>query len=345
MLKRCGITNVRSRKEDIILSERQNQILKLIVEQYIKTINPVGSKCLSETLDISSATIRNEMMELEQLGLLEKTHTSSGRIPSEKGYRYYVDNLMEAKDITGEDMLKLQTVFKNSSLQLNDVILESMEIISSMTNYTSVVLGEAAANNKLKKIELVPLENKAIIIIITDLGIVQNQTIEINNMDIDEIKKTIDLLNGLLVGTPINEVNSKLELEIKPIIGNYIKQHEMLYDTFYHAFENFSNKYQSHFTGKTRFLSLPEFDNVEKIKNIMEKFDDKQLINNIRSTDDGIEIYIGAENNIDPDLAVITTKCIINGIPETIAIFGPKRMEYDRIIAMLNYIREKTEER
>lgn len=335
--------NTRSKKEDIILSNRQSQILKLIVELYIKTISPVGSKSLIDKIDSSSATIRNEMVELENQGLLEKTHTSSGRVPSEKGYRYYVDNLMEAKDITGEDMLKLQTVFKNSSLELNDIVKESIELISEMTNYTSVILGDDAGTNKLKKIELVPLEDKALIIIITNLGIVENQTVEINSLDIEEIKKTIDLLNGLLIGTPINEINTKLELEIKPIIGNYIKQHEFLYNTFYHAFENFSNKYSSHFSGKTRFLSLPEFNNVEKLKNIMEKFDDKELIHNIKATNEGIEIYIGNENDIDPELAIITTKCIVNGIPETIIIFGPKRMEYERIIAMLNYIRESIE--
>lgn len=108
-----------------MLSERQNKLLKLIVEEYIKTANPVGSTGLCEKLNCSSATIRNEMADLEEIGYLEKTHTSSGRVPSETGYRYYVDNLMEPKKMTGEDVLKLQTIFDNKQLVLSDVIKEA----------------------------------------------------------------------------------------------------------------------------------------------------------------------------------------------------------------------------
>src|SRR5574344_2353325 len=123
------------------MNNRQKELLKLIVENYVKTVKPVGSKSLVKKLKCSSATIRNDMAHLEDLGYLEKTHTSSGRIPSEKGYRYYVDNLMKPKELTGEEVLTLQTILNNHSLELSDVITKSMEIISEMTNYTSLVLG------------------------------------------------------------------------------------------------------------------------------------------------------------------------------------------------------------
>ena len=110
-----------------MINQRQTELLKLIVEDYIKTARPISSKSLCENLNCSSATIRNEMSTLEELGLLEKTHTSSGRIPSEKGYRYYVDNIMKPKELTGEDVLKLQTIFKNQSLMLSDTIIKSMK--------------------------------------------------------------------------------------------------------------------------------------------------------------------------------------------------------------------------
>ena len=119
-----------------MLTERQEKTLKLIVEKYIKEPIPVGSKAISKILKCSSATVRNDMGELENNGLLEKTHTSSGRIPSEAGYRYYVDNLMELKKMNGEDLLKLQIVFKNQQLALSDVITKSLQVISDMTNYT-----------------------------------------------------------------------------------------------------------------------------------------------------------------------------------------------------------------
>ena len=226
------------------MSERQSKLLKLIVEEYIKTANPVGSTSLSEKFKCSSATIRNEMAELENIGYLEKTHTSSGRIPSEKGYRYYVDNLMKPKEMTGEDVLKLQRIFDNKQLVLSDVITKSMEIISEITNYTSVVLGTNSSLNKLKEVQVVPLDNdKVIAIVITDKGHVEHKELNVGERVLpSEIKKVVDLINKLLIGTPLNEVSAKLEFEIKPIIGNYVKSHEALYQAFYNAFNEFSYK-------------------------------------------------------------------------------------------------------
>ena len=217
-----------------MLSKRQSELLKLIVDNYIKTARPVGSKTICDVLDCSSATIRNEMATLEELGYIEKMHTSSGRVPSEKGYRYYVDNLMEAKKMTGEDMLKLQAIFHNQSLQINDVIIKGMEIISEITNYTSVVLGSSAKDNRLKQVEIIPLEKEAIVaIVITDKGHVENRKMDIPGVPLEDVRKVVALINNLLIGTPINEISSKLEYEIKPIIAKYVKQHEILYNAFY----------------------------------------------------------------------------------------------------------------
>ena len=167
-----------------MLGEREERVLKLIVEEYIKNAKPVGSSSICEILQCSSATIRNEMAELENLGYLEKTHISSGRIPSEKGYRYYVDNLMKPKNMTGEEMLTLQQVFHNSSLQMSDAISKSLEIISEMTNYTSVILGSASKENKLKQIEVLPLENNRLIaIVVTDKGHVEHKDLVIEHND------------------------------------------------------------------------------------------------------------------------------------------------------------------
>ena len=146
-----------------MINERQTELLKKIVEDYIKTARPVSSKSLCEWMDCSSATIRNEMSYLEEIGLLEKTHTSSGRIPSQAGYRYYVDHIMEAKKLTGEDMLKLQTIFHNHSLMLSDTIIKSMEIISELTSCTTVVLGTSSKENRVTKVEVVPLDDQHMI--------------------------------------------------------------------------------------------------------------------------------------------------------------------------------------
>ena len=150
-----------------MLTDRQNKILKMIVERYIKEPIPVGSKSISKALNCSSATIRNEMAALEEANLLEKTHTSSGRVPSEAGYRYYVDNLMELKKMNAEDMLKLQRVFKNQQLALSDVISKSLQVISDITNYTTIILGSNSHENLLKQIEVVPIDDISIIVIIS----------------------------------------------------------------------------------------------------------------------------------------------------------------------------------
>jgi len=330
-----------------MIGSRQSEMLKIIVEEYIKTAKPVGSKSICDSLDCSSATIRNEMAELEDLGYLEKTHISSGRIPSEKGYRYYVDNLMKPKELNGEEVLTLQTILNNKSLVLSDVITKSMEIISEMTSYTSLVLGSTATTNRLKKVETVPInESMLIAIIITDKGHIENKTINIDeNISLEEIKKMVDLINNLLVDTPIDEINRKLEFEIKPIIGKYIKQQEMIYNVFYNAFNEMANKSNYHFSGKNNILAQPEFNNVDKIKSIIGKLDDLDTITNIEETENGINVYIGDESKIDSDIAVIKTKYNINNEEGTLAIIGPKRMEYGKVVSILEFIKREIEEK
>lgn len=328
-----------------MLTDRQNKVLKLIVEKYIKEAKPVGSKLVSKTLNCSSATVRNEMAALEDAGLLEKTHTSSGRVPSELGYRYYVDNLMELKKMNAEDMLKLQIVFRNQQLALSDVITKSLQVISDITNYTTVVLGSTSHENLLKQIEVVPIDDVSmIVIIVTDKGHVEHKNIKLQDVSLEEVKKTVSLINNLISGTPIDEISTKLEYEIKPIIGNYVRQHEQLYNAFYHVFNDFTNQ-EVNIVGRNKILEQPEFSsNITKIKNVFNKLEDKKLLRDIKEDgDNNIQVYIGNENNIDSDVTVIKTT-FKNGNEEgTIAIIGPKRMEYDRVVSMLEYMKENIE--
>ena len=323
-----------------MLSKRQNDILKNIVEEYIKTAKPVISSGICERLNCSSATVRNEMVELEELGYLEKNHFASGRSPSETGYKYYVENLMTPKTMTGEDMLKLQTIFHNNSLDISDTIKKSIEIISEITNYTTVVLDNNSKDNRLKKVETVPLDrNKVLTIVITDKGYVEHKTLTLpDTIEVDEVRKTVELINKLLIGTPINEVSEKLEYEIKPIIGKYVKQHEVLYNAFHDAFSEFTTKAtDTAFAGKSNFLKQPEFSNIDKVKELLTKFDD--VSNITEEKENGINIYIGHDNEFSSDVSIIKTKYNYNGEEGTIAIIGPKRMEYDRVVSLLDYLK------
>lgn len=326
-----------------MVTKRQEEILKMIVMEYIKLAKPVGSKLICERLNCSSATVRNEMQELEEIGLLEKTHTSSGRIPSEKGYRYYVDNLIELKELNGEEVFKLQTIFNNNKLELSDVLSKSLELISDMTSYTSIVLDTKSHENKLKEISIVPIDSEiVVVIVVTNQGYVEHKNIEIHGVSLDEVKKTVKLINDLIVGTPIDEVSSKLEFEVKPVISRYVREHEMLYNAFYDVFTDISSK-NVNVVGKNNILKHQEFSNVEKVKNIFSVLDNPEIIENIEENNNDINIYIGHENKVDPDVTVIKTNYKTKKDAGTIAIIGPKRMEYDKVVNLLDYIKKQVE--
>ena len=323
-----------------MLSERKENVLKLIVEEYIKTIKPVGSKNICEVLNCSSATIRNEMQSLEEEDYLEKTHTSSGRVPSEKGYRYYVDHLMKPKEMNGQEVLNLQKIFNNTQLELTDSISKSLQIISDMTNYTAVILDNKSNDNKLKQVEVIPINDENVIaIVVTDKGHVENKTISIKGSNLEEVRKIVELINKMIVGTPIDEVSSKLEFEIKPIISNYIMNYETIYNAFYNAFNNFKSDNEVFIRGKNKIYELPEFNEVDKIKKIVNKLDEESL-SKIEEDSEGINIYIGKENELDEDLTIVKTKVKIDNQEKTLAIVGPKRMEYDKVVSLLDYIKK-----
>lgn len=326
----------------MILNNRQKELLKLIVENYIQTVKPVGSKSLVKKLKCSSATIRNDMAYLEGLGYLEKTHTSSGRVPSEEGYKYYVDNLMKPKEITGDDVLKLQTILNNRDLSLSDAIVKCMEIISDITSYTSIVLGKESANNTLKQVSIIPIdERKIVAVVVTNTGHVENKSTTIpENISLDELVKTSELINKSLIGTKLSEISAKLEYEIKPIIAKKVKQYESIMNFFYEAFNDFTVKQSDvFFGGKTNILKQPEYDEPDKIKNMISKLENIDLIKKIETSDEKINIYIGEENEFDPNVTVIKTSYNANGEEGTIAIIGPKRMEYDKVVTLLNYLK------
>ena len=335
------------------MDERQRLILKEIVESYIKTVKPIGSKSLCKKFNCSSATIRNEMAVLENLGYIEKNHISSGRVPSEAGYKYYVANLMKPKELTGEDVLKLQTIFKNTELELSDSINKCVEIISELTNYTSIVLGKNSGENNLQQVNIIPLkDNKIIALVCTDKGIVENKQFTLEDTEeIEEIVKTSEIINKMLVGTPITEVSKRLEFEIKPIISRQIKQYETVYNIFADAFSDFLNKGQNiHFGGKTKIFDEPEYNDALEIKRLAGKFEDedfmKRLEDDDSSADDNeIKICIGQENDFDPNVTIIKSKYKLNGEEGTIAIVGPKRMEYDRVVGLLEYIKDELNEK
>lgn len=331
------------------MDERQKELLKEIVEGYIKEAKPIGSKHLCDKFNCSSATIRNEMSVLEKLGYIEKNHISSGRIPSELGYKYYVENLMKPKELTGEDMLKLQTIFANKDLIVSDAIRECLEIISDITNYTSISLGKESSENTLKQISIIPLDDEHIVALVcTDKGIVKNKQFSLSTgINLTEVMKTSEIINKMLIGTPISMISERLEYEIKPIIEEQVKQYETIYSIFFDAFNDFvSSKENYHVVGKSKILEQPEYNDTTEMKRLITKLEDEESIRKIEKNDDkNISIYIGHDSEFDDNVTVIKTNYNLGGEKGTIAIVGPKRMEYDKVVGVLNILNKWLEEK
>lgn len=328
---------------------RKEKILKLIVEEFIKSGQPVGSSTLIDIYDLpySSATIRNEMASLEEEGLLEKTHTSSGRVPSSKGYRYYVEHL---RDEVLDSNLKyqLQSLFDVSKeIQIKDAISKASEIISELTNLTSVVLGPKSNNECIQKINIVSLStNSAVAIIVTDRGHVESKNFEISDkITFNDLETVVNIINDRIVGTPINEVIDKVDA-IKPLLAEKVQNFEIIFKAFVEAFLKFTYDHVE-IHGRENLLQHKEFTNdIEKLKkfvNILEQDDIwRQLANN-----EGVKIQIGRENSLVEldDKTIITAEIKVDDNDSgTLALIGPTRMDYDRALAAIEYVQLKLNE-
>ena len=330
-----------------MLTPRQELILKAIVEEFIKSAEPVGSKMLVEkyNLDYSSATIRNEMNYLEQIDLLEKTHTSSGRVPSTKGYRYYVEHLMD-KEVLQEDKYEIQALLDNN-VPIDDVIQRSCEILSNMTNLTSVVLGPDANKQTLAHIKLFPLDNNsAVAVFITDQGHTENKTFRFDDrITIEDIQTCTNILNDRLIGTPISDIVEKMN-EIKPILAHSVKRHEALFNAFMQAFVKFASE-NVYYSGASNMLYQPEFADIEKMRNIMKMLEDSKLWRSLGNNDNRLKLTTSDDKNqlvwFD-DMAVVSSKFRVGDEEGKLMVLGPSRMDYNRIVSVLDFAAEFIEQ-
>ena len=223
-----------------------------------------------------------------------------------------------------------------------------MEIIADLRNYTSVVLGTHSNDNMLQQVNIIPLDNNQVIALVcTNKGIVENKKFKVpENIFMGELVKTCEIINKMLVGTPIDEVSQRLEFDIKPIISKTIKQYETVYEIFYDAFNDFvKHNTNIHVSGRVNLLKEPEYDNTDDIKRIASKLEDESFMEMVNSIDgnEELQVYIGADSNFDDNVTVIKRKYKTGGEEGTIAIIGPKRMEYERVVSLLNYMVDKIE--
>ena len=319
---------------------RSDTILKYIVEYFIKTAQPVGSHTLIEVyhLNYSSATIRNEMYALEKLGLIEKTHSSSGRVPSASGYKYYCDKLRD-KQVDEELRQSLQLVLDQRVKSVEEIIKRSCEILSHMTNLVSVVMGPDEEKEKLASVQLVKISDNTITaIFVTDKGYVENKTFILEgDISTDELVQCMDVLNQRLKGTPVNQLINKMEA-LKPVLSDYVISHDVVYQALMETFLRFASDRLSLY-GREELFNNPEFkQDAEKLERVFKLLGDSSIFKTVETKDGGITLNIGdVEGN--PDVSMVTAKIKVGEEGEqTLTLLGPTRMDYAKVLSALEYI-------
>lgn len=331
----------------MMLSERQRSILQSIVENYIRSAEPVGSRTIAKhsNINYSSATIRNEMADLEELGYLEQPHTSAGRIPSEKGYRYYVDNLLLPDQISVGDIESFRELFKERYFEIDQSIRQAALILSELTSYTSIILGPEIFQTHLRQIQIVPLDfERAVAIIITDTGKVENKLVSIpQGVSMDQIDKMVNLINHRLRGVTLAELQGKIFTELSHAMQKNLEQYEQLQGMLNDLFAPTSSAEDRVFLGgKMQILAQPEFRDVDKAKMMFQLLEQNDtMVQLFHNPTKGVTIKIGRENNNDlaNDCSVISASYELDGnIVGSIGIIGPTRMEYSKVVGVLGHI-------
>lgn len=330
-----------------MLSDRQQLILNAIVDNYIHSAEPVGSRTISKREDIgfSSATIRNEMSDLEELGYLEQPHTSAGRVPSTKGYRFYVDNLIQPHLLNEEDLVKLKQLFAERIFHAEQVVEYTAQILTQLTNYTAIVLGPEIFEHKLKNVQIVPLnEAQAVAIVVTHTGRVENKLIDLpEGIGASEIEQLVNLLNHRLADVPLWQLRQRLYQEISGEMKRHTEQYEEMLQVLDQSLIQ-EEAERVCLRGATKILNQPEFRDVDKVKDILELLEQNdQLLHLLGGPANGLTVRIGQENQLDAikQCSIITTSYSLGGKPVgMVGILGPTRMEYGRVITVLNHLTE-----
>lgn len=328
------------------MKQRMLEIFKAIVEEFIQTAEPVGSKTIMNkyNLEYSSATIRNDMQELEEMGYLEKTHTSSGRVPSTLGYQFYCQNFMDQK-LDNQMVLAFNSLLDDNNLELQEVIEKSVDILADMTNLATGALGPDSSTQRLEYIKIFPIDDKNLVcVLITDTGHTETKNFKFDeSIPVEDIKNCADILNSRLKGTTIDEVPEKL-IAIRPILETHLIRHELLFKAFMNAFTKFANE-NLRYSKTSNILYQPEYSDIEKIKDVMSRLENDEVWDELAGLNEtGLITNSGSSLYWLDDIAVVKTGFKVNKNEEgQLLIVGPSRMDYNKIVAVLEYVAKMIE--
>ena len=328
-----------------MLDERKQRILQAVIQDYISSAEPVGSRTLARKYDlgVSPATIRNEMADLEMLGYLEHIHTSSGRVPSSKGYRLYVDSLLPVQPMTDAEKAMIDKWYKAKVQQLDQVFQETAKIISRLTRNVSLVLAPQISKAAFRCMQFLPLDDHRVIaVLMTDAGFVENRIMEMPaGSSFEDFQRMAKVINGCLAGHTLGAIQNGSLKKIEAEIGD-----DGLYESAMTLIDkalNSQRKERLYLGGTTEMMEQPEFHNVDKVKELLIMLEKDQLMKDILKAHlgDGLTVTIGQENEYSgiKDCSIITAPYHLDGeLLGSMAVLGPTRMEYGRTMSLLNYM-------
>lgn len=336
------------------LDSRKMLILKAVIDDYIESMEPVGSRTIAKKYDmgLSSATIRNEMADLEEMGYLSQPHTSAGRIPSDKGYRLYVDKLMSLKELgiepTGEEIDEIKSHMQNKINELSDKIRVASEIVSRLTDYTAIVMkGGSEKSQRIKAVQTVWIEKgKALIVIVLGDDTVKNSIVNVDSgISAETMVRISSQCNLYFAGNRVEDISMDMINSVS--LGAGVSRQLLLpiVDGIFECIRRASAS-QVYTEGTSRLLAHPEFSDIGKARSIIELLNQEDLLKDLMtecSASDGLVIKIGSENKLlgANDCSVVTATYSVDGVElGTIGVLGPTRMDYSRVISALEYVRK-----
>ncbi|MGI5838647.1 MAG: heat-inducible transcriptional repressor HrcA [bacterium] len=335
------------------LDQRKRRILQAVIDSYVDSAEPVGSRTLARRfqLGVSPATIRNEMADLAELGYLEQPHTSAGRIPSNKGYRYYVDFLLQIRRLADQDLARIRESYRNRSVEIDRLIQQTAKILSHLTNYTSLVLDPRQQRQEYRYLQLLPLScYKAVIILVTNAGNVEHALIDLpQGITEDEIEKIALILNEKMRDLTLDEVKTAMLRDLETEFWRHLTRFRIIETLFSQLSDVMQRFYRQeaedriYLGGATNILTQPEFRDVEKAKALLGLLEEEEVLHRLLTETDAdrITVSIGRENKLSEmqDCSMVTAHYIRGDRSVgTIGILGPTRMDYGRVIAILELV-------
>ncbi|MCL6610135.1 MAG: heat-inducible transcriptional repressor HrcA [Peptococcaceae bacterium] len=329
------------------MDARKQQVLLAIITDFIATAEPVGSRTIARKYDlgVSPATIRNEMSDLEEMGYIEQPHTSAGRIPSQLGYRYYVDFLMKKKNLTSKEEETIRRGYENKVRQIGEVITRTGEMLAQMTRFAAVIMTPRLELSSFKRIQLVLMNpGQAMVIVVMNTGALQSNIIEIpeevSQVDLDTISQVLNAkLNGLTL--------DKIKVTLLREIYFELSRHKNIVDLAMHLIQTglaVNREDKIYLGGIINILNQPEFHNIEKVKSLLSLLEQEELLRSLLESSDpgeGVAVRIGSEMMREEvkDCSMVVASYCIDGRPMgTLGVLGPTRMDYAWVVSVVEYM-------